>query len=327
MNVRRYRSLNFGDDNCASSRYRILAYVDGLRARGVDILAGPADDFSAWDDLARLDGVIVQKKLFSVGRSRWIRRAARRLIYDIDDAIWLPQGRRHHWWTRLRTVWRLRTAAAGADVCVAANRVIAARLEQWARRVEVMPMALDEATWTPALRPAGSRDVVLGWSGAPGNLRYLEPLEPALVSLQQRHPTLTVRVVCGERPRWTRARFQHIPWRPGVEAEEVNRFDIGLLPLETSAFAAAKSPIKALQYMASGIPTVATPLAATRELFGDSEAALFAEDLPRWESAISELIERPEERERRGASARRFFLSQHTLSRGIEFWARLLTTS
>ena len=105
----------------------------------------------------------------------------------------------------------------------------------------------------------------------------------------------------------------------------VRRFDIGLLPLERSAFAAAKSPIKGLQYMASGIPTVATPLAATRELFGDSGGALFAEDVEDWERAIGALIARPEERQTRGAAARRFFEAHHSQQRGVESWARLLS--
>ena len=327
MTTRRYLSLNFGDETCASTHYRILAYLPALRNRGIEVEAIAADAFSAWDDLPNYDGVIVQKKLFSLGRLRRIRRSARRLLYDIDDAIWLPQGRVHHWWTRLRTNWRLRAVASQADVCVVANRVIASHLEPFARRVEVLPMVLDESAWPPARERNPSRsEVIVGWSGAPGNLRYLEPLEPALVRLQARYPSLCVRVLCGQKPRWTRVRFEHIPWRPGAEAAEVGEFDIGLLPLEDTPFAAGKSPIKGLQYMASGIPTIATPLAATCELFGESGGALFAGTVEEWERGIESLIENPSNRQARGAAARAHFEARHSLEQGAIFWCKLLSS-
>ena len=325
MKTSRYQSLNFGDEKCASSQYRILAYIAGLKARGIQLIPEAADAFSAWEDLGALDGVIVQKKLLSVGRLNRLRRQARRLIYDIDDAIWLPHGRRHHWWTRWRTNGRLRHVVRSAEVCVAANHVIAAHLAQWARRVEVQPMVLDETAWAPRPRTSTEGEVVLGWSGAPGNLKYLERLEPVLASLQKRYPFLRVRVLCGKKPGWSAVQFDLISWRPGVEAAEVGHFDIGLLPLEMTDFASAKSPIKGLQYMASGICTVATPLPATRELFGGSEGAVFPDRLEDWESAIEGLIRDPMARERRAVSARAHFLARHTLSRGLDFWTRLLT--
>ncbi|NDA65646.1 MAG: glycosyltransferase, partial [Verrucomicrobia bacterium] len=310
----RYLSLNFGDAHCASSQFRIHAFVPSLRERGMTLECVPADAFTAWETLGDYDGVIVQKKLFGALRVRALRARARRLVYDIDDAIWLPHRRRHHWLTRWRTNGRLQRIAAAADLCLPANGVLAEHLRPWVRRLEVFPMALDASQWRPQPRPDDGT-VRLGWSGAPGNLRYLEALEPALATLLERHPQARLVVLCGERPRFTRLAFEHVRWQPGAEPAVVMSFDIGLLPLEESLFAAGKSPIKGLQYLACGLPVVATPLAATRELFAGSDAASFAAQPAVWVAELTALVTDAELRQRRGAAGRAHFEARYALAR------------
>jgi hypothetical protein len=108
----RYLSLNFGDQNCASSFYRIHSYQRGLRSLGIELVCTEANHFSDWDSLKSFDGVIIQKKLFSLGKIQLIRARAKRLIFDIDDAIWLPHKAPHHWLTKFRTELRLKKPSA-----------------------------------------------------------------------------------------------------------------------------------------------------------------------------------------------------------------------
>ena len=319
----RYLSLNFGDEHCASAWFRIHAFRPALQALGMEVEAVAADTFTRWDELGDYDGVIVQKKLLSGARVRAVRRRARRLVFDIDDAIWQPQRRAHYWFTRLRTNFRLRRIVAAADLCLPANEVLAAHLRPWARQLTVFPMALDTATWRPRLR-AEDATVRLGWSGAPGNLRYLEAIEPALLTVLAQQPQARLVVLCGERPRFTRLPFEHIPWQPGGEPTAVASFDVGLLPLESTPFAAGKSPIKGLQYLACGIPVVATPLAATRELFKGSDAARFATSPGEWAGELTALVADAALRRARGQAGRALFEARYELSRQASVLHRLL---
>lgn len=310
----RYLSLNFGGEDCASSRFRIEAFRPALRTLGLAIECVPANEFTRWDELGGYDGVIVQKKLFSGARVRAVRRSARRLVFDIDDAILHPQKREHHWFTRLRTHFRLRRIVSAADLCLAANEVLATHLRPWAKQLVVFPMALDATEWQPRPR-ADEATVRLGWSGAPRNLRYLEAIEPALLALFAQQPQARLVVLCGERPRFARLPFEHIPWQAGNESAVVGTFDIGLLPLEASLFAAGKSPIKGLQYLASGLPVVATPLAATRELFHGSDAAHFASSPEEWVKELAPLVADAKLRRARGQAGRALFESHYDLTR------------
>lgn len=310
----RYLSLNFGGAHCASSWFRIHAFRPALQALGLEVECVAADEFTRWDELGDYDGVIVQKKLLSGARVRAVRRRARRLVFDIDDAIWHPQQRAHHWLTRLRTNFRLRRIVSAADLCLPANEVLAAHLRLWARQLAVFPMALDAATWQPRPRPDDTV-VRLGWSGAPGNLRYLEALEPVLLRVMEQRPDARMVVLCGERPSFTRLAFEHIPWQPGGEPPAVAAFDVGLLPLEPTPFAAGKSPIKGLQYLACGLPVVATPLAATRELFHGSDAARFASTPSEWAGELTALIADATLRRARGQAGRALFETRYNLTR------------
>ena len=308
----RVLSLNFGDANCASSQFRIHAYLKSLAALGIEVCPEPANEFTRWNEVGAYDAVVIQKKLFGLGKVRVMAQRAKRLLYDIDDAIWEPHERSHGWLTRLRTRWRIRVIARTADVCLAANGVIARYLGQWTDRARVFPMCLDEVVWKPA-PPASNRPLRIGWSGAPGNLPYLEALTPALVEIQRRHPQVEWTVLCGRAPANSELKWTHVPWTPGCEPQIVPSFSIGLLPLPDNPFAAAKSPIKGLQYMACGVPTVATPLEATRELFVGDGGALFVKTQAEWVSALDRLVIDAVERDRMGERAREAFDSHYAL--------------
>lgn len=308
----RVLSLNFGDSSCASSQFRIHAYLESLAALGIQVDTTPANGFTDWKKIEGYDAVIVQKKLFRAGHLRQVRNRARRLIYDIDDAIWESHGKPHGWLTRLRTRARLRRTAQAADLCLAANQVICSYLSQWTDRARIFPMALDEQLWRPTPPPSPG-PLRIGWSGAPGNLPYLVALEPALAPLQKRYPEIEWTVLCGRAPAAGVIPWRHIPWEPGCEPRVVPSFSIGLLPLPDNPFAAGKSPIKGLQYMACAVPTVATPLAATRELFANDQAALFVTNHSEWTQALERLIIDEALRRRLGGQARTLFESRYAL--------------
>src|SRR5688572_10080745 len=120
----RVLALTFGDATTASSQYRVYQYIPLLEQSGIRLEAFPVATFTAWDTVAGYDTVLVQKRLLPPGRLRWLRHHTRRLIFDVDDAIWFPHGRRHHWLTRWRTERRLAAIARAADLCVVPNHVL-----------------------------------------------------------------------------------------------------------------------------------------------------------------------------------------------------------
>lgn len=316
--------LPFGDAACASTHYRVLQYLDMLKTDGIECEVLAPGTMPSPAVIAESDTVLVQKKLFPAHQIRTLRKHAKRLLFDIDDATWHPQARKHSWWTRWRTNRRLQSIVRAADLSLVANQYIATHLKALGGNVQVLPMALKAEDWPPS-KGIDSTRIRLGWSGAPVNLRYLEALEPVLAPIMREHPEVELAVFCGKQPSFSSSLpYLHLPWRQGGEREAVQSFHIGLLPLPTDDFSQGKSPIKALQYMAAGIPTIATPQAGSLEIGQGSDSMVFAEKPHEWSEKLCQLIQDAALRGKMGASARAAFEERFSSTQTYSRWKSFL---
>lgn len=305
-------ALTFGTEECASSYYRIFQLREPLKSLGVTLTAFEANHFKDWESLSDYDAVILQKRLFSPKIIRSIRKHSKVLIYDTDDAVWEPHGKKHHIWTRWRTEWRLRATVKAADACLVANGYLKDALVRRGGRVQVLPMALDESIWQPQTNTLHG-PLRIGWAGAPVNLTYLNQLSPLMLRLQASPTPIEWVVYCGQPPALpAEISVTHIPFQKGTEAQHVQTFAIGLLPLPANDFANGKSPIKALQYMACGVPFVSDRSRGAEELLAGSTAGRLVHGLAEWQDALEQMIRSPELRADMGATGRQVFLSRHS---------------
>jgi hypothetical protein len=305
--------LTFGSLDTASTKFRLVQYRDTLAEAGIECEFVPAGGFDDFAILGRYDVVLLQKTLLPASTVRRLRRGARRFLYDVDDLIWLSPGKRHSFFTRLRIGHRLRTIAANAELCICANKLIAADVAAAGGRTTVLPMALDGRVWTDA--PQKPMPLTIGWSGAPHNIAFLRAILPQLREVQRRHPAVEWLFHSGADPQFADFRYTHVPFVPGGEPETVRRFHIGLLPLSEDPFAHGKSPIKSLQYLASRAAVAASPLAAAAEIIRDGENGLWVRDPGQWPQVLERLITDDALRARLTAAGRADFEATYDLPR------------
>jgi glycosyltransferase involved in cell wall biosynthesis len=124
-------------------------------------------------------------------------------------------------------------------------------------------------------------------------------------------PEVVIRIFSGKRPEM-KAEIDYVPFQAEKQVNVLNSFSIGLLPLPDTAFNHGKSPIKALQYMATGIPCVAAALSGTVEMLGEHGSALFATDTSSWTQHLLALAGDADLREKMGAAGRARFESHFT---------------
>lgn len=317
-------ALTFGDPDTASSHFRIHQYAPALARRGIEIEHAVARDFEDWERLEDYDLVLWQKTLLAGSKTRRIREHARALVYDADDRIWLRPGKGHHWLTRKRIEGRLRRIVRAADLCIAANEVIAAdQRAAGAERVERLPMSIDTSVWNAAGRRPPDGTVTVGWSGSPGNLAFLEPLAPVLERLRAKHPQVRFAVHCGQRPDLGGLEFEHHPFVPGREPDSVRTFDVGLLPLPDEPFVRGKSPIKTLQYLACGAAVVGQAVGATAEMLQHDRTGL-AVAAGDWDEPLDRLVRDGELRARLVRGGQELIQRDHTTEAVVERYVHLL---
>lgn len=224
-----------------------------------------------------------------------LRRTGVPVVFELDDAIHLRRPRRPD--LEPQRSW-LRTAKFAATcrlarVVVVGNEVLAGTARRWARRVEVVPTPVELDRY-PERAPADRRPRTLVWIGLPENLDQLETLRPVVGRLAREVPDLALRVVCSRFPDWPEVRVEGVPWTAEGEPEALASAGVGLMPLVDNEWTRGKCAFKLLQYMASGLPCVASPVGANAGVVEEGGSGLLASTPEQWEGALRRLLGDPQ---------------------------------
>ncbi len=321
--------LTLYPESVASPRYRVHQFLPYLRAHGVDCdvacpftaadytrlrapaAAGRARSYHLHEARARAmqilrarryDVVFLQKAVMSAyvrGFASQLRLRARRLIYDLDDAVHLaPPNALPERWRRIEEPDQASRLLKDADLVLAGNSWLRDAAVAAGGRAEVFPTVVDTDRFTPGAGAPGK--FVTGWIGGPSTSGHVAPLAEVLNGLSDAE----VRLIGANPAHAAIEKAWHRPWTLESEVREVQDFSAGIMPLPRTGWARGKCALKALQYMACGVPCVATPFGAVLEIIRDGENGLFADTLDEWRAALERLRD-PELRRRLGEAGRR----------------------
>lgn len=314
----------------ASSRVRMYQYLPALRSAGIEVTVSPLFDAdyvralyakrTAWMAMARgyarrvgaqvaaaaFDAVWIEKELLP-----WLPPAVERLrgtprvIVDYDDAVFHRYDMHRVGLVRRLLGRRIDTVMRRADLVTAGNRYLAERAQHaGCARVEQLPTVVDLSRYVPRTPGNADKPLVIGWIGSPSTAQYLRPLAPVIERLRDRMAIQAIAV--GARPDQVAGTpFQAVPWNEQAEGAQVAAFDIGVMPLPDEPWERGKCGYKLIQYMACGIPVVASPVGVNAEIVTPGVNGALAETPEEWLAALSHLADDPALRVRQGAQGRR----------------------
>lgn len=315
-----------GDRRVASTRHRVLAHLGALREAGFDVeveyqveapkrwLRIPYRLRELWLDTrppSDSDLVFVHRRTYPPFFSRRLSRVGVPVVFDLDDALYLPppsadQGAA----TRRRYRRNFEATAAAADLVVCGNEEVTAHVPHG--RTAVIPTAVDCRVFRPgAAAPAAGP--VVGWVGHSDNLPYLEALASPLRELASRLPGLRLVVVADRAPSIDGVDIEFRKWSLDREVACFDGIGVGVMPLADSPWARAKCAFKLLQYMALGIPAVASPVGVNRDLVQDGQNGFLALDDDEWFERLQGLLVDSELRQRIAGAGRRTVETQYSL--------------
>ena len=310
----------------ASSRYRVHQFVPALERAGIDAHVAPMP--KGWFERRRLlrtaadyDLVLVQKRTVDRFLLATLRRRARRLVFDLDDAIMIGAGRAK---PSQRRQSRFRRMVQACDLVMAGNAYLAEQAQRWGARTAVMPTVVDLERYPTGLPGPDPGHFTLGWIGSRSTLPYLEAIAPAIDDLALELPQLRLQVVCDAFPHLDRTPVIETPWAEETEARELARFDVGLMPLPDSAWTRGKCGLKILQYFAAGRPALCSPVGVNAEIVTDGETGRFASSPQEWQAAIRELALDHSLCEAMGIKARARVAEAYSLRAWGERWVQTL---
>jgi len=313
--------------NDPASRYRVYQYLDYLRGQRIvaDCKAGVSDHIYA--RFAPSKGILAKAVFFGLrALSRvlavfiiwrydviFIQRLAlphvypfpevlvcmvagilgKRTIFDFDDAIFTTYSHRKRTLAEKFTdPDRVARIITRCGTVIAGNAYLAAYARNYSNNVVIIPTTIDLDRY-PAKEITDKKPgepYVIGWIGTPSSLPYLNLLKPVFQEAARKYKIL-VRVVGGQDYDCPGVQVEHRPWSLPNEVGQILTFDIGVMPLADHEYDRGKCGLKLLQYMAAGIPAVASPVGVNNEIVTDGVNGFLAGSLDDWVEKICRLIQ------------------------------------
>lgn len=319
--------------NHVCCRYRLSAFEPFLQAAGhrLTLASLPSSwlgRLKFWRSLASSDAVILQRKLLSAWDLHFLARAARCLIFDFDDAIFLHDSyssramKSPSRWRRFEAIVRKAAAVTAGNrfLCNEAMRAFSGS------RTTFIPTCVDPARYTIARHARAFAGVQLVWIGSSSTLQGLESVQPLLEQIGQRCFGLSLKLICDRF-----LHLRHLPvipcaWQEAREADELAAADIGISWLPDDLWSRGKCGLKILQYMAAGLPVVANPVGVQAEMVEHGKTGLLAETAGQWIEAIGRLAADPALRTQMGLAGRERLEKLYSVRVGASRWLDLLET-
>jgi glycosyltransferase involved in cell wall biosynthesis len=296
-----------------SSKFRVLGYLPFLEEMGWNyrIFAGGTGLWMKWKILkiaGDIDLIFIQKKLFPSFYLRMLKKRNPNIIFDFDDALFAREPTEKPF--RLRkpgtryTKRRLQEVLQLAVHVIAGNRVLAGYAELYTQKLSIIPTPVKLSDYS--FNKKGEGPVVIGWLGTGRNLIYLREIESAIQRIATQFPEVEWRILSDRSYELDGVSIRNIRWDDSTAMKELSRFDIGLMPLFNDLWSRGKCAFKILQYMASGIPCVASPVGMNTEIIEEGVTGYLAGNTKEWSDILIRLIRDGDLRRRIGKNARQF---------------------
>jgi glycosyltransferase involved in cell wall biosynthesis len=336
LSLTRYERLG------SSSRVRFFQYFPYLEAQGVEITSSPffndayvqriyerqavnvasiakayAQRLWSLFDSSTYDILWIEKELFP-WLPAWFEAflQTRRVPYvvDYDDAVF------HRYDMHPSTVVRnllgnkIDRVMSAAALVIAGNEYLAERAERTgAARVKILPSVVDVQRYK-VNNETNSALIRIGWIGSPVTAPYLEEIREALQVLSGETDAHLTLIGAGRVPPFAGIRTTALPWDEGLELSIGELFDIGIMPLVDGPFERGKCGYKLIQYMAGGLPVIASPVGVNRQIVEVGKTGYLASTTDEWLTAFRSLSHNKQLRAEMGRTGRQKAEQMYNLS-------------
>ncbi|QDV20131.1 Glycosyl transferases group 1 [Gimesia panareensis] len=324
--------------NVPSSRFRVLNYLPWLQQAGISctVLASYPEKYEhipwlgyrlsyllkritryvhyLYACLSPFDLIFIEREIFDIPaydmELLFLNRPAKSVL-DIDDAIFL------------RYPEKFQTLAAKVDLLIAGNQNLVDEARKYNDQVRLLPTSvitskypLKDYSQPPPGKP------VIGWTGLDTNIPNLQLVVPALNRLAEKFEFTLCIISATPEPIAELAldgmEVRHVVWQPETEYQDLSAFDIGIMPLADDEWSRFKCGLKLLQYMALGIPAVASPVGVNAEIIEQGVNGFCAESTEGWYASLEQLLTAPELRKQIGLSGRKTVEEQFDVERNSQ---------
>ncbi|WP_317899492.1 glycosyltransferase family 4 protein [Aurantibacillus circumpalustris] len=264
------------------------------------------------------DIIFIQREASFLGTSYFEKRAHKSgayVIFDFDDSIWLadtsPGNKK---WEFIKKPEKFFRNISYANCVIAGNSYLAKKSQTINKNTKVIPTTIDTDFHMPKPKLRNNEIITIGWSGSISTVKHFETLLPVLMKIKLAYGNKVNFKVLGD-PHYSSADLNVIPkaWTETTEVDELNSFDIGIMPLPDDAWANGKCGLKALSYMACEIAVVISAVGINKEIVEQDKNGFLASTEDEWFRCLSQLIDDKTIRNEMGKAGRKTVIERYSV--------------
>lgn len=245
----------------------------------------------------------------------WLKKIKKKkIIYDFDDAIWIPNTSAANKIARwVKAFWKVPFICKWSYAISAGNDYLCQYAAQHTKgKIVKVPTVVDTENRYNQLKQHKEGKPVVGWTGSHSTLKYLDDVMPVLQQLQEKHD-FTFLVIADKKPELPLKDWQYVPWNPATEIEDLVKIDIGLMPLTPDPWSAGKCGFKLIQYLSLGIPALASPVGVNTSIIDEGMNGYLCHTPEDWANGIEQLLGDVALRTSMGAAGRNKMVSSYSI--------------
>lgn len=254
------------------------------------------------------DIIFIQREALLLGSSFFEKQFFKKhkVIFDFDDSIWLldtsPENKKFEF---LKNPDKTKINIAHAHCVIAGNSFLANYAKQFNPNTIVIPTTIDSDIHIPKPELRDKEKIVIGWSGSISTIKHFEIAIPALKEIQAKYPgKIEIQVIGQGSYAHPEINVVSKNWSSITEVNDLNHFDIGIMPLPNDEWVKGKCGLKGLSYMSCGIATVMSHVGVNPEIIEHGKNGYLAKTKEEWIDYLSLLIENSDLRHKIGLAGR-----------------------
>ena len=280
-----------------TERLREVLYSPGHYATKIkEMLAAYVERLKLMGDLKRFDAVFVYREAALLGPALLEKMVARRgvpIIYQLDDPLFVPYtSPSNGYLSYLKFFGKIAEICRLAKVVMVNSTHIRQYVSQYNQNIWQVPSVVDtrQYVFRPELLERQPDEICIGWSGSPTTVKNIQVIGGALRKLAEQIPH-RVHLIGGDEFNLPGVPHTAQKWSAETEVDDLRKMQVGMVPLPVNEWNKRKFYMKTAQYMALGIPPVATPLGSNPEVIEHGVTGFLADSDDDWIKYLKLLIE------------------------------------
>jgi glycosyltransferase involved in cell wall biosynthesis len=274
---------------------RSILYKKGkIGQKIIGVLKGFLRRLTSLADIKKYDYIFVLREASPVGPPffEWIytRLFKKKIIYDFDDAIWIPQISESNYCAKfIKSFWKVKINCRWAYKVSVGNSYLYNYAIRYNHKVIINPTCVDSVNRHNIIKDQNTKKIIIGWTGSFSTLHYLNEIIPVIKELETKYSFEFI-VIADQNPNFSLQSFKFIEWEEATEIADLLTINIGIMPLDNNEISKGKSGFKLIQFLSLGIPVVASPIGINTQIVDENTNGFLCQSKEEWIMALEKLL-------------------------------------